>query len=150
MTDIKSAEARSQNMSAIKGRNTKPEQYICRELFARGYRYRKNVNYIEGHPDLFLKKYNAAIFVHGCFWHRHKDCKYSYFPKSRQDFWRKKFVRNIERDLEVQETLKQKGIRYMIVWECTVKKMSKDELYKIQIMEEIERFLRGNMESMEL
>ena len=78
MTDIKSKDSRSRNMAAIKGKNTKPEQFICCELFKRGYRYRKNVNYIEGHPDLFLRKYNTAIFVHGCFWHRHDNCKYAY------------------------------------------------------------------------
>ena len=148
--DIKSADARSRNMSAIKGKNTKPEQYICRELFARGYRYRKNVNYIEGHPDLFLRKYNCAIFVHGCFWHRHNGCKYAYSPKSREDFWRGKFTRNVERDMEVKESLQRNGIRYMIVWECTIKKMLKDEHYKNQIMDKMERFLRGNKPYLEI
>lgn len=67
MTDIKTIEERSRNMAAIKGKNTKPEQYICHELYHRGFRYRKNVNYVTGHPDIYLAKYNTAIFVNGCF-----------------------------------------------------------------------------------
>ena len=150
MTDIKSPEARSRNMAAIKGKNTKPEQYLCHELFTRGFRYRKNVNYIEGHPDIFLRKYNTAIFVHGCFWHRHKDCKYAYTPKSREDFWHGKFKRNVQRDAEVQESLKNEGIRFIIIWECTIKKMRNDEHYKSQVMEGIERFLMGTKSFLEL
>lgn len=150
MMDIKSADARSRNMSAIKGKNTKPEQYICRELFARGYRYRKNVNYVEGHPDLFLRKYNTAIFVNGCFWHRHKGCKNAYLPKSRKEFWETKFKRNVERDKEVQESLQRNGIKQMIIWECTIKKMLKDELFQSQILEKMEQFLREDRQYLEL
>lgn len=125
VTDIKSREERSKNMAAIKSKDTKPEQYICHELFKRGYRYRKNAKYIKGHPDLFLRKYNTAIFVHGCFWHRHKDCKYAYMPKSNIEFWQEKFERNIIRDMKVQESLKQEGVKCLIVWECTIKQASR-------------------------
>jgi DNA mismatch endonuclease (patch repair protein) len=131
-------------MAAIKGKDTKPEQYIRHELFSRGYRYRKNVNYIEGHPDLFLRKYNTAIFVHGCFWHRHENCKYAYMPKSRVDFWQKKFNDNQERDRFVQAKLKNEGIKCLLIWECTVKKMRKDESYRDRVLDEIESFLKSD------
>ena len=75
MADIKSPEARSLNMSAIKSKDTKPELYLRKLLFSQGYRYRKNVRDVYGHPDIYLPKYNTAVFVHGCFWHRHNNCK---------------------------------------------------------------------------
>lgn len=141
MADIKSREERSRNMAAIRGKNTKPEQFICHELFKRGFRYRKNVNYIEGHPDLFLRKYNTAIFIHGCFWHRHENCKYAYVPKTRTDFWKSKFEANIKRDRYVQNVLKKQGIKSLIIWECTIKHMTKDAQYQEKILDSIEQFL---------
>lgn len=144
MTDRISKEKRSKNMSAIKCKDTKPEQYIRHELFARGYRYRKNVNYVEGHPDLFLRKYNTAIFVHGCFWHRHRNCKYAYMPKSRVEYWQNKFENNIRRDTQVVENLKREGIKVLIIWECTVKKMMKEEAFHSQILDNVESFLRSS------
>ena len=92
--DIKSPEERSKNMAAIHSKNTKPEIYFRKLLFARGYRYSLNSKNIPGHPDVYLRKYNTAIFVHGCFWHRHNGCKYAYMPKSREDFWAEKFETN--------------------------------------------------------
>ena len=127
--DIKSAEDRSRNMAAIRSKDTKPEIFFRKLLFANGYRYRKNVNYIPGHPDLYLAKYHTAVFIHGCFWHRHKGCKYAYMPKSRQEFWNEKFERNIKRDEEVLRQLAEKNIKSLIVWECTLKKMIKSEAY---------------------
>jgi len=144
MTDVHTSETRSFNMSRIKSKNTKPEQFICHELFKRGYRYRKNANYIEGHPDLFLRKYNTAIFIHGCFWHRHNTCKYAYMPKSRVEFWQKKFDSNQKRDRYVQNKLQDEGIRCLIVWECTVKKMRKDKSYRDLIINRIEMFLKSD------
>lgn len=121
--DIKSAEDRSRNMAAIRSKDTKPEIFFRKLLFANGFRYRKNVNYIPGHPDLYLAKYHTAVFIHGCFWHRHKGCKYAYMPKSRQEFWNEKFEKNIKRDEEVLRQLADKKIKCLIVWECTLKKM---------------------------
>ena len=92
MADIVSPERRSKNMSAIRSKDTKPEIYLRKLLFAEGYRYRIAEKSIPGHPDMFLRKYNTAIFVHGCFWHRHQGCKYAYMPKSRVEFWQKKFI----------------------------------------------------------
>lgn len=127
MTDIKSEEERSRNMAAIRGKDTKPEVYLRKLLFAHGYRYRKNVTNIPGHPDIYLARYNTAVFVNGCFWHRHSGCKYAYTPKSRQDFWITKFENNIKRDQEVRDLLKEKKIKCLIVWECTINRMKKSE-----------------------
>lgn len=90
--DIKTPEERSKNMAAIHSRNTKPEIWFRKQLFARGYRYRLNTNRIQGHPDIYLRKYNTAIFIHGCFWQRHQGCKYAYMPKSRVEFWNKQKI----------------------------------------------------------
>ena len=144
MADTITKEQRSKNMAAIKGKDTKPEQYIRRLLFSRGYRFRKNVNYIEGHPDLFLRKYNTAIFIHGCFWHRHEGCKYAYMPKSRIEFWKKKFEDNKRRDRFVQDKLRKEGIRCLLIWECTVKKMEKDGPYRDYVLNKIENFLKSD------
>ena len=143
--DIKSKEARSKNMAAIKSKNTKPEMYLRKLLFHEGYRFRINVNYIAGHPDVFLRKYNTAIFVHGCFWHRHSWCKYAYTPKSRKEFWLNKFERNIERDNEVKRLLSESNIKCLVVWECTIKKMRKDDVYRHVALEKIKNFLKNEI-----
>ena len=122
MADIKTPAERSENMSKIRSRNTKPELYIRKELFARGYRYRVAPSYIPGHPDLFLRKHNLAVFVHGCFWHRHAGCKYAYTPKSRVDFWNHKFDSNVYRDQEVVRQLNDERIRCLVIWECAIRK----------------------------
>ena len=141
MTDRVSAKQRSRNMSAIKGKNTTIEQFICHELFKRGYRYRKNVNYVYGHPDIFLRKYNTAFFINGCFWHRHEGCKYAYMPKTRVEFWNKKFDNNKRRDQNVSEALIQQGIKKAVVWECTVHRMMRDSAYCDSMMTDITAFL---------
>ncbi len=150
MADIKSQESRSYNMSRIRNCETKPEIFIRKLLFQKGYRYRKNVSNIPGHPDIYLKKYNTAIFVHGCFWHRHSGCKYAYIPKSREEFWEKKFKQNIKRDNQVLQELADRRIRRLIVWECTIKRMQKNDDYKNEILEIIEEFICGNIEYCEI
>lgn len=122
MADIKGPAERSKNMAAIRSKDTKPELYIRKELFFRGYRYRIAPDYIPGHPDIYLAKYNLAVFIHGCFWHRHAGCKYAYTPKSRVEFWNKKFSDNTRRDEEVKQLLRNRGIRILVVWECAIKK----------------------------
>lgn len=144
MTDIKTPEERSRNMSKIRSKDTKPEVWLRKKLFEQGYRYRKNVRNVPGHPDLWLAKYNTAIFVHGCFWHRHEGCKYAYMPKSRAEFWENKFRKNKERDRIVLEQLGKKKIKSLIVWECTVKKMTKNDEYKNEIMLIIEKYFLDN------
>lgn len=144
MADIKTPEARSLNMSKIRSRDTKPEVWLRKQLFSRGYRYRKNASHIPGHPDLWMTKYNTAIFVHGCFWHRHQGCKYAYHPKSRAEFWEVKFRRNMERDRKVETELSSSGIRMLIIWECAINAMMKSEEKREAVLSAIEQFLSGN------
>lgn len=139
--DTVTSEQRSKNMSAIRSKDTKPEIYFRKLLFSRGYRYRVNSKQVSGHPDIYLRKYNTAIFVHGCFWHRHEKCKYAYMPKSNVEFWNKKFDTNIRRDAVVQEELWAGGIKCLIIWECTVKQMKKNREVCDKYMELVENFL---------
>lgn len=139
--DIKSPSERSKNMAAIHSRNTKPEEYLRKLLFARGYRYGLNSRTVPGHPDIYLKKYNTAIFVNGCFWHRHEGCKYAYMPKSRVEFWQKKFESNIKRDLKVKQELSELKVKQLVIWECTIKSMKKNEIVEVRILEKIISFL---------
>ena len=150
MADIKSPEERSRNMSRIKSKGTKPEEYIRKLLFSRGFRYRKNVRDIPGCPDAWLAKYNTALFVHGCFWHRHNGCKLAYMPKSHVDFWETKFIRNVERDKIVMANLKKEHIRCLIIWECTVKNMLKSNEKRDNVLNTIIEFLTSGVDSAEL
>lgn len=150
MADIKSPEERSRNMSKIRSHDTKPEEYIRKRLFSLGYRYQKNVNTVAGHPDIWLAKYNTAIFINGCFWHRHQGCKYAYMPKSRVDFWETKFQRNIERDSMVRKQLASEGIKQLVIWECTVKRMIKDSCVEKEVLACIGSFCRSNLEFLEI
>ena len=134
--DIKSSEERSKNMAAIHSKNTKPEIYLRKLLFVRGYRYGVTSKSVPGHPDIYMKKYNTAIF-----WHRHEGCKYAYMPKSRVEFWQKKFDANIDRDKTVRKELLELKIKQLIIWECTIRKMKKDEVYRDKIVEQIIDFL---------
>ena len=118
MADIKTIEQRSRNMSAIKGSDTAPEVYMRKLMFSNGYRYRKHVPYIPGRPDIYLAKYKTAVFVNGCFWHRHKDCKYAYVPKTNTEFWVNKIETNKQRDSRKINELQALGWRVIVVWEC--------------------------------
>ena len=117
----KVSEQRSRNMSAIKSKNTKPEIAVRKVLHSMGYRFRLHGKDLPGSPDIVLPKYKTVIFVHGCFWHRHENCKYASTPKTRQEFWNKKFKKNIERDLEIQENIKNIEWRSVVIWECETK-----------------------------
>ena len=118
MTDRLSKEHRSWNMSRIRGKNTKPEKLVRSLLHRMGYRFRLHRRDLPGKPDIVLPKYKTVIFVHGCFWHRHRGCKLAYTPRSRIEFWQKKFRSNVARDKKVQHALKAKGWRVIVVWEC--------------------------------
>ena len=150
MADIVSPERRSRNMSAIHSKDTKPEIYLRKLLFSQGYRYRIAEKSIPGHPDMFLRKFNTAIFVHGCFWHRHKDCKYAYTPKSRVEFWQKKFDDNVRRDTVVKNELQEKKIKCLIVWECTIKQMMRESDIERQILQRCIEFLHSENMFLEL
>ena len=144
MADIVSPEHRSKNMSAIRSKDTKPEIYLRKLLFAEGYRYRIAEKSIPGHPDMFLRKYNTAIFVHGCFWHRHQGCRYAYTPKSRVEFWQKKFDDNVRRDAVVRTALQENNIKCLVVWECTIKQMMKHSDVERRIINECRSFLSSD------
>lgn len=111
-------EHRSWNMSRIRGRDTRPERMVRSILHRLGFRFRLHSSSLPGHPDVVLPKYRCVVFVHGCFWHRHPHCKFAYIPKSRIDFWTRKFAENVARDRRTTNSLRQAGWRVVIVWEC--------------------------------
>ena len=150
MADIVSPEKRSQNMSAIRSKNTKPEVYLRKLLFAQGYRYRIADKSVPGHPDMFLRKYNTAIFVNGCFWHRHPGCKYAYTPKSRVEFWQKKFDDNVRRDSAVKAELLEHGIKLLTVWECAIRRMQRDKIEEERALTKIILFIKSNEKNAEI
>lgn len=141
--DIVTPEQRSKNMSAIHSKNTRPEVYLRKLLFAQGYRYGLNSKTVPGHPDIYLRKYNTAIFVHGCFWHRHRNCKFAYMPKSRIEFWEKKFKANENRDIVVREELKKNRIKCLIVWECAIKQVKTKGASPDSLVEDIIKFIQS-------
>lgn len=108
-------------MSRISGKDTKPEELVRKYLFSKGFRYRKNVRTLPGSPDLVLPKYHTVIFVNGCFWHGHKNCKYFVWPKNNTEFWRKKIEANMERDKRKKSQLEDMGWTVLTVWECELR-----------------------------
>ena len=110
-------------MAAIKSKNTKPEIAVRKLLHSLGYRFRLHRKDLPGSPDIVLPKYKTVIFVHGCFWHRHENCKYATSPKTRKEFWNKKFTTNIDRDLVIQNKIKNLNWRSIVIWECETKNM---------------------------
>ena len=148
--DVKTKEERQKNMKAIKSRDTKPELYLRSCLFSRGFRYRVNVSGKEGHPDIWLAKYNTAIFVHGCFWHAHEGCRYFKIPESNREFWIEKFQKNKERDLRVTRNLLNEGIRVLIIWECLIKNMKSDKAVEHAIILKICQFINSKMKYLDL
>lgn len=137
-------------MSAIRSKNTKPEVYMRKQLFARGYRYGLNSKSVPGHPDIYMKKYNTVIFVNGCFWHRHEGCKYAYMPKTNIEFWKRKFDTNIKRDKNVRKELERLRIKQIVIWECTIKNMKRYKEFKEKILKEIESFLNDDRYFLEM
>jgi len=125
VTDRISKEHRSWNMSRIRSKDTEPELAVRSALHKMGYSFRLNKKDLPGKPDIVLSKYRTVIFVHGCFWHRHDNCKFAYSPKSRTDFWEAKFARNIQRHGEVTRQLENLGWRVITVWECELANISK-------------------------
>lgn len=118
MVDILTPEARSERMSRIRGRDTKPELVLRKALHAAGFRYRLHAPGLPGRPDLVFPKWGAAVFVHGCFWHQHKNCRIANVPGSNTAFWQAKFQANKRRDARAIRALRAAGWRVAVVWEC--------------------------------
>jgi len=122
MTDVHSKATRSYNMSQIKGKNTKPEIVVRKFLFANRFRYKLHDKNLPGKPDIVLPKYKTVIFVHGCFWHGHKNCKYFVVPRTRTKWWLAKITSNQKNDLKHKRFLIKNGWRVITLWECQLKK----------------------------
>ena len=118
--DRLSPQRRSWNMSRIGGRDTKPELVVRSFLHRRGLRFRLHRAGLPGRPDIVLASSRTAVFVHGCFWHRHHGCRFAYTPKSNLAFWDEKFAKNVERDKRALRTLRSQGWRAVVVWACQV------------------------------
>src|SRR5215210_1330722 len=116
MTDVFTKAKRSEVMSRIRSRNTGPERAVRSLLHKMGYRFRLHGTGLPGKPDIVLPRYRTTIFVHGCFWHRHKGCQFCYMPKSRVEFWLAKFESNVQRDRKVKKLLKKQGWQVLTVW----------------------------------
>lgn len=138
MSDKHTPVQRHRNMAAIHSASTKPELTLRLTLWHQGFRYRINGKSLPGRPDIVLPKYRTVIFVHGCFWHGHKDCRYYTVPQTNTEFWMAKIARNQERDQEVWRRLEAKGWSVIIVWECQLKKANLDDTV-VRVAEEIVR-----------
>jgi DNA mismatch endonuclease, patch repair protein len=119
--DRLSPEQRSENMRRVRGKNTAPEHVVRRMLHAMGLRFRLHYKYLPGAPDIVLPGRRIAIFVHGCFWHRHQGCKRATMPSTRQDFWESKFARTIVRDAEHIAAIEAAGWTVQVIWECELR-----------------------------
>lgn len=119
--DSQTPQQRHNNMAAIHGKDTKPEMIVRKYLWRHGFRYRLNHARLPGRPDVVLRMYRTCIFVNGCFWHGHENCRYYTVPKTRTEFWVNKVKRNRERDLEVQHKLARMGWHCITIWECELK-----------------------------
>nr|WP_294990493.1 very short patch repair endonuclease [uncultured Sediminibacterium sp.] len=121
MTDVHTQEIRSYNMSRIKGKDTKPEILVRKFLFGHGFRYRLHDKQKPGKPDLVLTRHKTIIFIHGCFWHGHKNCRYFSIPKTRTEWWSNKIGRNRGRDKDATILLIKEGWRVITIWECDLR-----------------------------
>lgn len=121
-TDVFTPEKRSEIMSQVKSKDTKPELFVRSLLHAMGYRFRLHRKDLPSSPDIVLPKYRTAIFVHGCFWHQHPSCSRSTLPKRNAEFWRSKLEGNVERDLRAQQRLRKRGWNVLILWQCEIQR----------------------------
>ena len=121
MADVVDLETRSRMMSGIRGKDTKPEMAVRRTLFAAGFRFRLHRRDLPGAPDVVLPGRRVAVFVHGCFWHRHEGCPYAKLPATRPEFWKAKLEGNAGRDRRNAEALRAAGWRVLVVWECATR-----------------------------
>jgi DNA mismatch endonuclease (patch repair protein) len=125
MTDVVDSTTRSRMMASIRGRDTKPELRLRSMLHAAGLRFRLHVRGLPGRPDIVLPGRRVAVFVHGCFWHRHAGCRFATDPGTRPEFWQRKFSANVERDRRQTESLQRAGWNVLVAWECDLKDQEK-------------------------
>ena len=130
MTDTLGKAERSNNMSRIKGKNTKPEMVVRKFLHANGFRYRLHAKDLPGKPDIVIIKHKTVIFVNGCFWHGHTECKYSTVPKTRTEWWENKIAKNITNDEKVVLALKKQGWNIITIWTCDLKRLKMENTLK--------------------
>lgn len=126
-------------MSRVKGRDTRPEMRLRRALHAAGLRYRLQVKELPGRPDIVFRGAKLAIFVHGCFWHRHPGCQHTRTPKSRSDFWERKFEENVERDARQASELEAAGWTVMTLWECETRETATLVAFVDAVVERVAR-----------
>lgn len=107
-------------MSGIKGTNTRPELIVRQYLHSQGFRYRLHVKELPGRPDLVFSRFRTVVFVHGCFWHQHKGCKYATMPATNPEFWSQKLQANCARDMLNEEKLRALGWKVLVIWECQI------------------------------
>lgn len=127
MTDVHDKKTRSFNMSRIKGKDTKPEMMVRKFLFSKGFRYKLHDKTLNGKPDLVFPKLKTVIFIHGCYWHGHDDCRYFVIPKTRTDWWLDKIGKNKLRDGENLSKLKKEGWKVITVFECELKPLVREK-----------------------
>lgn len=136
MPDRITKQQRTNNMRAIKGKDISLELKVRKYLYHHGFRYRKNVKDLPGTPDIVLDKYRVVIFVNGCFWHHHYNCKLAVIPKSRTEYWTKKINKNIENDIKNTRLLEQMDYHVITIWECEIKEafedVMRDVIYEIK------------------
>lgn len=147
MSDVVSREKRSEMMSGIRHKDTNPEKMVRTMLHNAGFRYRLHVAGLPGKPDLVFPKYNAVIFVHGCFWHRH-NCSRFKWPGTRQDFWKEKLNANARRDEMHKEELINDGYRVLTIWECAL--CGSNKLSSKQLLSEVNNWLKSIMSCLEI
>lgn len=132
-----SKEKRSDIMSHVRGKNTKPEEVVRKYLFSKGFRYRKNDVRYPGKPDIVLPKYHTVIFVNGCFWHQHPECSSATLPATNREYWEKKLQRNAERDAAQIHQLEDMGWHVIVLWECQISSKEKREERLNSLVDEI-------------
>lgn len=127
MTDVHDKITRSYNMSQIKGKDTKPEMMVRKYIFSKGFRYKIHDKGLPGKPDIVLPRLKVVIFIHGCFWHGHSNCRYFVLPKTRTEWWLKKIERNKQLDSENLKKLRDAGWKVLTIFECKLKSNSRKE-----------------------
>ena len=126
------AETRRRIMTSVRGKNTGPELLLRKALHRLGYRYRLHSSALPGKPDIVLPKYRTVVFVHGCFWHRHSNCRLASTPQVRVEWWKKKFAENVERDRRKENAIRTMGWKCVVIWQCQIEKSLEAAVREVQ------------------